>query len=213
MGNKRRRFEPAWPGTRVTITERPIRGPAAQFSNPVLDLLVRTRGVTAGAVGTLALESVTYVDMVLTGRPESELPAEAAGRLAGSFGVDLGESAANRRRALGALLGFANGVAVGVGYAFVAGPDGGQPSFRRGLGLGLAAMAASAGPAAVSSLTDPRRWGWRGWLEDLVPHLAYGLAATRAYAALRCDAERTSLRIRRGDGGRVRRWGCLALRS
>jgi hypothetical protein len=141
------------------------------------------RGVAAGAVGTLVLESVTYVDMLLTGRPESELPARAAERITQRLGVDLGEAAANRKRALGALLGFANGAAIGAGYGLVAGR--GRPTAGRGIGLGLAAMTASAVSVTVSGLSDPRRWGWRGWLEDLVPHLAYGLATSRAYAALR----------------------------
>ncbi|MEW6472823.1 MAG: SRPBCC family protein [Actinomycetota bacterium] len=34
---------PQGAGTRVTITEQPISGPAARFSNPVLDLLVGAR--------------------------------------------------------------------------------------------------------------------------------------------------------------------------
>jgi hypothetical protein len=141
------------------------------------------RGVAAGAVGTLVLESVTYLDMLLTGRAESELPARAVERMTEWLGVDLGEAASNRKRALGALLGFANGAAIGAGYGVVAGR--GCPTVTRGVGLGLAAMAASAVSVTVSGLTDPRRWGWRGWLEDLVPHLAYGLATSRAYGALR----------------------------
>lgn len=141
------------------------------------------RGATAGAVGTLALESVTYLDMLITGRSESELPAQAVEQLTEALGVDLGAAAANRKKAIGALLGMANGIAVGAAYGVVTG--GARTTRRRGLTLAVAAMLAGNGPATISGLTDPRRWGWRGWLEDVVPHLAYGVVTSRVYAALR----------------------------
>jgi hypothetical protein len=31
------------------------------------------------------------------------------------------------------------------------------------------------------TVTDPRTWGAAGWVSDLLPHLAYGLAAATAY--------------------------------
>ncbi len=46
-------------------------------------------GLIVGAVGTTALNVVTYADMVLRGRPASETPAKVAGILAGKVGVDL----------------------------------------------------------------------------------------------------------------------------
>jgi hypothetical protein len=30
-------------------------------------------------------------------------------------------------------------------------------------------------------ITDPRTWGTTGWISDLVPHLAYGLATAAAF--------------------------------
>ncbi len=43
MAEVRLELTPEGPGTRVTLTERPIRGPAARFANPLLDLLIRAR--------------------------------------------------------------------------------------------------------------------------------------------------------------------------
>jgi hypothetical protein len=63
------------------------------------------RGVVAGAAGTVALQAVTYLDMLGRGRPPSSLPGEAAARLADRAGMDLrgdDEASANRREALGA---------------------------------------------------------------------------------------------------------------
>ena len=33
-------------------------------------------------------------------------------------------------------------------------------------------------------VNDPRTWGAAGWVSDVLPHLAYGLAAATAYEAL-----------------------------
>jgi hypothetical protein len=50
--------------------------------------------------------------------------------------------------------------------------------------LGLAAMTASDLPATALGVTHPRTWGAAGWASDLLPHLAYGLAAASVYEAL-----------------------------
>lgn len=147
------------------------------------------RGIAAGAAGTSALNATTYLDMLLRGRPASDLPERAAARLAARLGVDLtgsgdeGASAA-RRTAIGALLGYATGAVVGAAYGMV------RPraaAFRPAVaaaGATLAAMAASNVPAAMSGLTDPRTWGWEGWLADLVPHVAFGVATALTYEGL-----------------------------
>jgi hypothetical protein len=36
----------------------------------------------------------------------------------------------------------------------------------------------------AQGLTDPREWGLEGWLADVVPHAAYGLAAAAALRAV-----------------------------
>jgi hypothetical protein len=145
------------------------------------------RGAVAGAVGALALDAASYLDMLVRGRPPSDLPGQAAGRLAGQVGVDLGagEQAANRRSALGALLGYATGVAVGAAYGLVLGRRQGGPLLVRAAAVGTVAMAAGGAPLTSMGLTDPREWGAAGWLADIVPHAAYGIATALTYEALR----------------------------
>ncbi|MCA1716038.1 MAG: hypothetical protein LC781_03975 [Actinobacteria bacterium] len=46
-------------------------------------------GAAAGAVGTVALNAVTYADMALNGRPASSVPDTMAGTLAEKVGLDL----------------------------------------------------------------------------------------------------------------------------
>jgi hypothetical protein len=148
-------------------------------------------GLIAGAAGTMALDAVTYADMLLRGRPASPLPAEAAAKLAKQVGIDLqgdDDRATARREGLGALLGYATGAAVGVAGALVFGGGrrlGGGTLVGRVLMLGGSAMAASMIPMTAEGLTDPRQWGLEGWLSDIVPHAAYGLAAAATLGALR----------------------------
>ena len=146
-------------------------------------------GSAAGAVGTLALDVVSYGDMLLRGRPASEVPAKVAGVLAAKVGVDLAgggasdEQAQSRRSATGALLGYATGVGIGALYAVVYPRLGGVPRPAAGIVLGLAAMAASDVPIVATGVSDPRTWGAAGWISDLVPHLAYGLLTAISYEA------------------------------
>ena len=107
-------------------------------------------GIAAGAVGTIALDVVSYLDMVVRARPASSLPAEVAGALAERAGVELAaegnqsERAANRRSGIGALFGYGVGLGVGAAYGLLQSV---LPVPRRpwvaATGLGLAAMAAS----------------------------------------------------------------------
>ncbi len=67
-------------------------------------------GIVAGAVGTVALNGVTYGDMIVRGRPASSVPSEVAGQLVEKAGIDLsaeneergGPTAQNRQSGLGA---------------------------------------------------------------------------------------------------------------
>jgi hypothetical protein len=148
-------------------------------------------GIAAGAVGTIALDVVSYLDMVVRARPASSTPAEVAGALAERAGVELAaggndsESAGNRRSGLGALFGYGVGLGVGTAYGLLRSL---LPASRRpwapAVGLGLAAMAASDLPATALGVTDPRTWGAAGWASDLLPHLAYGVATATVYEAL-----------------------------
>ncbi|MER7212908.1 hypothetical protein ABT340_38100 [Streptosporangium sp. NPDC000239] len=144
-----------------------------------------TAGVTAAAAGITALDTVGYLDMVVRGRPASDVPAEAADELAGRAGIDLGhgEEGDSRRTGLGALLGYTAGLGVGVLYGLL--PGARRPALPlAALGLSLAAMAASDIPLAAAGVTDPRRWDAASWVSDLLPHLAYGLTTAVVYDRL-----------------------------
>ncbi len=144
------------------------------------------RGAIAGAAGTVALDAATYADMALRGRSASGTPASLVGVLADKLGLtSLGseakdDTASNRRSGLGALLGYATGVGVGMAYGAIRGKRG-DGSLLAGVVVGLAAMAASDVPIAVSGVSDPRTWGLSGWASDALPHLAYGLVTVAAY--------------------------------
>ncbi len=139
-------------------------------------------GLAAGAVGTVALNVATYLDMATRGRASSGLPARAAQRLADEVAVSLGEGEERENRAsgLGALLGYLTGLGVGAAYGGLRGRVH-VPARLAAVGLGVAAMTASDLPMTALGLTDPRAWGPTGWLSDAVPHLAYGAATAAAY--------------------------------
>jgi hypothetical protein len=140
-------------------------------------------GAAAGAVGTIALDVATYLDMALRGRPSSSVPSDAAGKLAELAGVSLGgddDTVANRRSGLGALFGYVTGVGVGVAYGALRSRVR-VPKAVAAAGLGLAAMAGSNGPLVGLGLTDPGEWSGADWAADIVPHLVYGLFTALAY--------------------------------
>lgn len=140
-------------------------------------------GAVAGAAGTLALDVATYADMVTRGRPASELPGQAAAQLAGRVGVDLSgddDASKHRRSALGALLGYGTGVAVGIAWTLLRGTRAGRGGAGEALLVGAVALAAANGPMIAQGLTDPREWGVAGWVSDLVPHVAYGAGVVAA---------------------------------
>ncbi|WBB76473.1 hypothetical protein O7602_13465 [Micromonospora sp. WMMD1128] len=143
-------------------------------------------GAIAGAVGSAALNVVSYLDMTLRARPASTTPETTAGRLADVAHVDLGpgEEAANRRAGLGPMLGYVTGVAAGAAFGLLAA--------RRRMPLPVAVtllgggvMATSDSSMTVLGVTDPRTWRRVDWLSDLVPHLAYGLVAAATWRRLR----------------------------
>jgi hypothetical protein len=147
-------------------------------------------GAAAGAAGTAALDIVTYADMVIRGRPASDVPTETAERLARKVGIGFGASrkepgkAWNREEALGALLGYAAGLGVGMLYALARPLLRDIPTPVAGLGLAVAAMAAGDLPSIAAGATDPRRWGVAGWIGDIVPHLVYGIVAAEVFDAI-----------------------------
>ncbi len=119
-------------------------------------------GLVAGAVGTAALNIATYVDMVIRGRPASEVPAKLAGAMTERLGINLGgegqhagAAVEHRRTGLGALMGYVTGLGVGAVYGVL------RPLLRyvplplTGATVGLAAMAVSDIPATLLGATDP----------------------------------------------------------
>ncbi|GIJ76473.1 hypothetical protein SAMN05443287_10211 [Micromonospora phaseoli] len=140
----------------------------------------------AGAVGTTALNIVTYLDMTARARPASQTPDESAGKLAGAAHLNLGskEQAANRRSGLGALLGYGLGMAATVGFAMLA-RGRRQPLLRAAALLGGGVMTMTDGSLALLGVADPRTWRRIDWVADLVPHLAYGLTAAATWNRLR----------------------------
>lgn len=145
------------------------------------------KGIIAGAAGTVALNTATYADMAIRGRPSSGMPAMVVEELLKKAGMDPGdgETAQTRKTALGALMGLGVGVGIGASYV-LASPRRGS-TLLSGAALGLAAMAASDVPAAVLGVTDPAEWSANSWLSDIVPHFIYGAVTAAAYKAMAGD--------------------------
>jgi len=159
-------------------------------------------GLAAGAAGTIALNIAAYLDMLVRGRPASQLPAKVAGRLADEIGLPLdfdlepadsddddgareSERLASRQEAIGALLGYASGLQIGVLYAMVRLVLPRPPTWLAGAALGSLAMAASDYPAMSLGLTDPKSWSGADWAADVVPHMAFGIVTAATFEILR----------------------------
>jgi hypothetical protein len=143
-------------------------------------------GAMAGALGTVALNGVTYLDIAVRGRAPSDLPDQVIGRSARDTGLSLGDEprASHRRTGLGALFGYATGIGLGATYGLVRSRLGRVSIPMAGTALGAVAMVGANAPAVRMGFTSPRRWGTSGWLADLVPHAAFGLATAAAYERL-----------------------------
>jgi len=149
-------------------------------------------GAVAGAVGTVALDVTTYVDMAIRGRSSSGAPSQMVSILAKAVGLPLSsqgvgsedQTAQNRESGLGALLGYVNGLGVGVAYGLLRSRQDDIPIPLAGIGVGLAAMAASDIPLIALRVSNPKTWGFSGWAADAIPHLVYGLVTAIVYEAL-----------------------------
>lgn len=145
-----------------------------------------TRGAVAGAAGVTALNLTTYLDMAVRGRSASSAPATTAERLLDRCGITVpgdDQTRQNRLEAIGALLGIATGVGVGIAHAAVRGRATGAASFLAAiLATGAVAMAAADVPMTALGVTDPRSWSTTDWLSDVVPHVVYGAATTAVVA-------------------------------
>jgi hypothetical protein len=143
-------------------------------------------GMVAGAVGTTMLNIATYLDMAMRGRPPSEVPEKVVDEVTNKLDFSLeqeggGETADNRRSALGAPHGFSFRSVWGSIYGLV------HPAIRRispaarSAGLGVAVMAGNDVPAIAVGATKPSEWGISGWVSDLTPHMIYGIATVASY--------------------------------
>lgn len=144
-------------------------------------------GVLAGAAGTTALNTTTYLDMLVRGRPASSTPEQTVERLSDVTGVDVrGDDDARgaRTTALGALTGIGAGLASGAVYGALRGL-GLRPGLLGGTAIsaGIALLAGNA-PMTVLGVTDPRSWPVSSWVSDVVPHLAYGAVTAATMRAL-----------------------------
>jgi hypothetical protein len=142
-------------------------------------------GIIAGAAGTAALNMATYADMAVRARAASHTPQDTVQRVADAVHFDLGEGerAENRRTGIGSLLGYATGALVAAGYATTIGRR--LPFPVSAVALSALAMLAGNGPMTILGITDPRRWTPSDWTRDILPHVAYGVAAAVALEKLR----------------------------
>ena len=147
-------------------------------------------GAAAGAVGTTALNAVTFLDMAVRARPAGSTPEDTVRKSEDVTGMALSkqgldsDQANNRRSALGSLLGIAAGLGTGPSTASC-GRQAPPPRWHYWVGAGLAANIGTTGPMAAAGITDVRSWSADSWLSDLVPHLAYGFATAGAWELMR----------------------------
>jgi hypothetical protein len=141
------------------------------------------RGAVAGAAGTTALNTVTYLDMALRGRPASSTPEKTVERVADDLDARIpgsDEQQEARKSALGALMGIAAGTGVGAAFGLVRGAGLRVPAWLAAPAASAVAMLAGNGPMVALGVTDPRSWSRVDWISDVVPHLAYGVVTAVA---------------------------------
>lgn len=151
-------------------------------------------GALAGAAGTTALNTATYLDMIWRARPASTTPEATVEKLADVTGATIpgtAEERTNRIAGLGPLTGLLVGTGVGAALG-LARTTGYKPGL---LGSSLAAaggaLLGSNGPMTILGITDPRTWTPTDWASDLIPHLAYGIVTGAALHALDNSAQGT----------------------
>lgn len=147
-------------------------------------------GAAAGAAGTIALNAVTYLDMVVRARGTSSTPEDTVEAIADKVGITITgdeEEHANRLAGLGPLSGLAAGLGVGAVLGLTR-ALGWRPGLLLGTVVaGAGAMAGADGPMAMLGVTDPRAWAAKDWAADVVPHLAYGVVTAAVLQALDHD--------------------------
>lgn len=144
-------------------------------------------GLLAGAAGTTALNTATYLDMVLQGRGASTTPEQTVQALSERTGVEVPgdeDEREGRTSGLGALTGIGAGLAAGAAYGALRGL-GWRPGLLGGTAVATTiALLAGNAPMTALGVTDPRTWPASSWVSDLVPHLAYGVVTAVAVRAV-----------------------------
>ena len=142
-------------------------------------------GIIAGATGTVALDTSTYLDIVIRGRSSSNAPSQMVDMVAKKIHLPLStqssgsqdQSAQNRENGLGALLGYVNGLGTGVIYGILRSRFNEIPAPLAAPLVGLIAVAASDIPMVTLRVSNPKTWGISGWLADTIPHLILSMAS------------------------------------
>lgn len=159
--------------------------------------------MAAGAVGDVVLDAVTNGDMALRGRPASDAPAQVALALADRAGLDL-PTRGSRPEAYGALLGSLTGVGVGVAASLLRRAGLRLPLLSEAAVIGVGAMAVTDGPMHALGVSDVGSWSAQDWLQDAVPHLAFGLAVSATLRATERRVEEQAPSSTTTDDGRGR---------
>ena len=151
-------------------------------------------GAIAGAAATSALNVATYTDMAVRGRGRSDIPATMVKNIAEAAGVGAlasdDQTTQNRRSGIGALLGYVDGVGVGIAFSALRPMLRGVPVLLAGVIAGAAVMALSDVAIAKSGASDPRTWAPADWAADAIPHLAYGVALALSFDTLAGSLDR-----------------------
>ncbi|MEX2658303.1 MAG: hypothetical protein WD232_01300 [Acidimicrobiales bacterium] len=162
------------------------------------------QGLAAGAAGTAVLNTVTYLDMAIRARPSSSVPADTVDKMTELAGVTLAadghdsDAAETRRDAIGALLGYATGFAVGAAYGLLRpGPLQRLPMSVAGVGIAAVATASTVAPYSALGVSDPRTWPAKSWAADIIPHLCYGWTTAAVFDALHATGSARRARRRR----------------
>jgi hypothetical protein len=138
-----------------------------------------TRGLAAGAIGTIALTVAENVEMRLTGRPASTMPGQVAAKLSGR---DPDEEPHVVQR-LNAGMHWVHGIAMGAarGLMDVAGL---RPLAASAVFFGVVWGGDAALYRALGLAPEPWRWQRRELLTDLYGKGVLAFATSGAYIAL-----------------------------
>lgn len=142
------------------------------------------RGAAAGLAGAVVMSVSTNLEMRLRGRPPSDAPARAIGRI---FGVSV---RGRQRKTQVALAGhLATSLAVGAAGGALRGA-GARPAPAGATLLGLALLPEIVVVPALGAAPPPWRWSRADWAVTMLHHGVYAGTATAAYALLEARTTR-----------------------